>query len=171
MDIGSTFDPGVAMGRQSQLISDDLVEGLTEICSFFMPQGVVAVPVDLVDDSRNRLALQGNVLLVEISTQQIFECQDRLSIRLSGMIIEGFAKPREFSFFLSHSNPQAKVFPGRDNLQTFELSEFLRLEYPEIPLVLTDTLFSLHFLNFNTSDEPAVLFNGGGCLLLGKESD
>ena len=171
MNIGSTFDSGVTAGMQSQLITDDLVESLTEIGSFFMPQGVVAAPVEYVDDSRNSLALQGNVLLVEICTQQIFECENRLSIRLSGLIIEGFATPREFSFFLSHSYLQAKVFPGRDNLQTFELSEFLRLEYPEIPLVLTDTLFSLHFLNFSTSDEPTTLFNGGGCLLLGEESN
>jgi hypothetical protein len=156
---------------QSQLITDDLVESLTETASFFMPQGVVAAPVEYVGDSRTSLSLQGNVLLVEICTQQIFECENRLSIRLSGLIIEGFATPREFSFFLSHSYPQAKVFPGRDNLQTFELSEFLRLEYPEIPLVLTDTLFSLHFLDFNTSDEPTILFNGGGCLLLGKDSN
>jgi hypothetical protein len=171
LEIGSTFDPRVTASRQSQVITDDLVEALTEIGSFFMPQGVVAAPVEYVDDSRSSLALQGNVLLVEICTQQIFECENRLSIRLSGLIIEGFAKPREFSFFLSHSNRQAKVFPGRDNLQTFELSEFLRLEYPEIPLILTDTLFGLQFLDFSTGDEPTALFNGGGCLILGEESN
>lgn len=155
---------------QAQLITDDLVESLTEIGSFFMPQAVVVSPVGYVEDSRTSLALKGNVLLVEICSQQIFECQDRLSIRLSGLIIEGFAKPRAFSFFLSHSYPQAKVFTGRDNLQTFELSEFLRLEYPDIPLVLTDTVFSLQFLDYSSGDEPIESLNGGGCLLLGKEA-
>ncbi len=155
---------------QSQLITDDLVESLTEIGSFFMPQGVVAAPVEYVDDSRRSLALQGNVLLAEICTQQVFECQDRLSVHLSGFIIEGFSRPREFNFFLSHSHLQAKVFRGRDTLQTFHLSEFLRLEYPDIPLVLTDTLFSLHFLDLSDGGEPVVTFNGGGCLSLGEES-
>ena len=169
MNIGSTYDPGITMGQQSQLITDDLVESLTEISSFFMPKGVVAAPVDYVDDYRKSLALDSNVVLVEIVTQQIFECKSRLSIRLSGMIIEGFANPREFSFFLSHSYPRAKIFPGRDHLQTFELSEFLRLEYPEIPLVLTDSIFSLHFLDLSVADEPSSLFNGGGCLILGGE--
>lgn|GEM_PF-1408000 len=171
LDIGSTFDFTVRAGMQSQLISDDFVEALTEIGSFFMPGGVVATPVEYVDDTRSSLPLQGNVLLAEIATQQILECANRLSIRLSGMIIEGFEKPREFSFFLSHSYKQAKVFSGRDNLQTFELSEFLRLEYPDIPLVLTDTLFSLNFLNFSTGDDPSTQYNGGGCLLLGEESN
>lgn len=154
---------------QSQLITDDLVESLTEIGSFFMPRGVVAAPIEYVDDSRRSLALKGNVLLAEICTQQIFECQDRLSIRLSGFIIEGFTRPREFNFFLSHSYPQAKVFRGRDTLQTFYLSEFLRLEYPDIPLVLTDTLFGLHFLDFSDGSEPVATFNGGGCLSLGED--
>jgi len=171
LNIGSIFDSAVRTGVQSQLISDDFVEALTEIGSFFMPSGVVATPVEYVDDSRSSLPLHGNVLLAEISTQQILECGDRLSIRLSGMIIEGFRKPREFSFFLSHSYQQARVFSGRDTLQTFELSEFLRLEYPEIPLVLTDTLFSLNFLDFNQDSEPSVFYNGGGCLLLGEESN
>ena len=171
MKIESIYDSGVITGRQSQLITDDLVESLTEISSFFMPQGVVAAPVDYVNDSRKSFPLNSNILLVEICTQQIFECANRLSIRLSGVIIEGFARPREFSFFLSHSNPRAKVFVGRDNLQTFELSEFLRLEYPEIPLVLTDSIFSLHFLDFSTSGEPVTVFNGGGCLLFGEESN
>ncbi len=157
------------MGVQAQLITDDLVEGLTEIGSFFMPGGVVPTPVDYVDDSRNSQPLQGNVLLVEVASQQILECEERLSIRLSGAIIEGFTKPREFSFFLSHSYAGAKIFRGRDNLQTFELSEFLRLEYPEIPLVLTDTLFSLQFLDFSGGVEPTASFNGGGCLILGEE--
>lgn len=135
-----------------------------------MPQGMVASPVDYVNDNRKSAPLNSNILLAEISTQQIFECGDRLSIRLSGSIIEGFARPRDFSFFLSHSNLKAKVFHGRDNLQTFELSEFLRLEYPEIPLVLTDAIFSLHFLDFSKGEEPAILYNGGGCLLLGEEA-
>jgi hypothetical protein len=170
LNFGSTFDPRVTAGRQAQLITDDLVEALTEIGSFFMPHGVVAIPVEYVGDNRNSLLLKDNILAVEISTQQIFECENRLSIRLSGLIIEGFAKPRKFSFYLSHSFTPAKVFPGRDNLQTFGLAEFLRLEYPKIPLVLTDTLFGLHFLDFSTSDEPTVSFNGGGCLLLGEVS-
>lgn len=156
---------------QSQLITDDLVESLTEISSFFMPKGLVVAPVEYVDDNRRSISLQGNVLLAEIASQQIFECQDRLSIRLSGFIIEGFERPREFSFYLSHSYMDAKVFRGRDTLQTFELSEFLRLEYPPIPLVLTDTLFSLHFLDFSSSEDPRAVFNGGGCLLLGEESN
>ena len=88
MNIGSIFDSAVRTGVQSQLISDDFVEALTEIGSFFMPSGVVATPVEYVDDSRSSLPLHGNVLLAEISTQQILECGDRLSIRLSGMIIE-----------------------------------------------------------------------------------
>lgn len=169
MNIELTYEPGATMEVQAQLITDDLVEGLTEIGSFFMPGGVVPSPVDYVDDRRNSLSLQSNVLLVEIASQQIFECEERLFIRLSGVIIEGFARPREFSFFLSHTYARAKVFPGRNNLQTFELSEFLRLEYPEIPLVLTDTLFSLHFLDFSTGEDPRAMFNGGGCLILGEE--
>ena len=135
-----------------------------------MPRGVVAVPVNYVDDSRTSLALHGNVLLAEIATQQIFGCENRLSMRLSGMILEGFKNPLEFTFFISHSYPRAKVFAGRDNLQTFELSEFLRLEYPDIPLVLTSTVFSLNFLDFSINDDPEALINGGGCLLLGNKS-
>jgi hypothetical protein len=169
LEIEPTFDTRAMTGMQSQLITDDLVESLTEIGSFFMPKGMVVAPIDYVNDNRRSLALQGSELLVEISSQQIFECQDRLSIRLSGAIIEGFERPREFSFFLSHSYVDAKVFRGRDTLQTFELSEFLRLKYPPIPLVLTDTLFSLHFLDFSNGDEPNAIFNGGGCLLLGEE--
>jgi len=160
----------VTTGRQAQLMTDDFVESLTEISSFFMPQGVVAAPVEYVDDFKKSLVLDSNVILAEIATQQIFECENRLSIQLNGMIIEGFSKPREFSFFLSHSYSRAKVFPGRDNIQTFYLSEFLRLEYPEIPLILTDTVFSLHFLDFSTDDEYVSLLNGGGCLILGEEA-
>jgi hypothetical protein len=166
----STYDPGITTGRQSQLITDDLVESLTEISSFFMPDGIVASPVDYVNDSRKSLPLDSNVVLVEIATQQIVECKNQLSIQLKGKIIEGFLKPREFSYFLSHSYPRAKIFPGHDHLQTFELSEFLRLEYPEIPLVLSDTIFSLNFLNLDVADEPSLQFNGGGCLILGDES-
>ena len=135
-----------------------------------MPQGIVATPVDYVNDCKKCAKLQGNVLLAEISSQQILECDNLLSIRLSGQILEGFARPREFSFFISHSNLRARVFSGRDNLQIFELSEFLRLEYPEIPLVLTNSLFSLNFLDFTGDDEPKTLINGGGCFLLGEEA-
>lgn len=156
---------------QSQLISDDFVEALTEIASFFMPDGMVALPVDYVDDIRTSRPLQENVLLAEIATQQIIECENRLSIRLNGIIIEGFKKPREFSFFLSHGYRLAEVFTGRDNLQTFELSEFLRLEYPRIPLVLSDIVFGLKFFDFRADDDPPAIFNGGGCLLIGEESN
>ncbi len=140
-----------------------------EIGSFFMPQGIVATPVDYVNDCKKCSKLQGNVLLAEISSQQILECDNLLSIRLSGRILEGFTRPREFSLFISHSNPHARVFSGRDNLQIFELSEFLRLEYPDIPLVLTNSLFSLHFLDFTGDDEPETVINGGGCFLFGEE--
>ena len=169
MNIESPFESGIATGRQSQLMTDDFVESLTEITSFFMPQGVIAAPVEYVDDFRKTLILDTSVVLAEIVSQQIIECEDRLSIRLNGVIIEGFANPREFSFFLSHTNLRAKIFPGRDYSQIVELSEFLRLEYPDISLFLTDTIFSLHFLDFSSDDEPASLFNGGGCLILGKE--
>lgn len=155
-------------GRQAQLISDDLVQGLTEIASFFMPRGMVVSPVEYADDSQHVLKVQGNVLLIEVSSQQIVECGNRLSIRLNGLIREGFARPREFNFFLSHSYQKAKVFGRRDHLQTFELSEFLRLEYPNIPLTLSDSLFGLHFLDFSDSDSPTALLNGEGCLLLGE---
>ncbi len=170
MDIGSTCDCGIIAGIQSQVITDDLVESLMEISSFFMPQAVIATPADLVNDCCTAAPLQSNVLLAEICSQQILECHDQFSIRLSGRIVEGFATPREFSFFISHSNPHARVFSGRYNLQTFELSEFLRLEYPEISLVLTNSLFSLHFLDFTSGDEPKTLFNGGGCLLFGEDT-
>lgn len=169
MKIESTYELNATTSAQSQMINDDLVESLTEICSFLMPQGVVAVPVEYVDDYRKSLVLESNIILAEIMTQQIFECNERLSIRLSGLIIEGFANPRKFSFLLSHSNLRAKIFLGRDHMQTFGLSEFLRLEYPEIPLVLSDTIFGLNFLDFSTDDEPVSSFNGSGCLLIGEE--
>ncbi len=167
MNIGTNFDSGMAISKKSQLISDDLIEALTEIGSFFMPQGLVVLPTEYVDDNCTSAPLQGNVLLVEICRQQILEYNNRLSIRLSGIIIEGFSKPREFTFSLSHSHLKAKVFAGRDTIQTFELSEFLRLEYPEIPLVLTDTTFSLDFLDFNGNAEPAGSVDGKGSLRIG----
>lgn len=169
MDTESTWETGITANQQSQVITDDFVESLTEIGSFFMPKGVVAAPVEYVNDLRKAVLLESSTLLAEISSQQIFECGNKLSIRLVGTIVEGFAKPLEFSFFLSHTYPAAKVFKGRNYLQTFELSEFLRLEYPPIQLVLTDTLFSLHFLDFEKNEvEPQTLFNGGGCLLFGE---
>ena len=71
--------------------------------------------------------------------------------------------------FSSVSYAEAKVFPGRNNLQTFELSEYLRLEYPPIQLVLTDTLFSLTFIDFKHDDiAPQSIFNGSGCLVFGE---
>ncbi len=169
MKIESTYELNTIAGAQAQLINDDFVESLTEICSFLMPQGVVAVPVEYVDDYRKSLVLESNIVLAEIMTQQIFECNDKLSIRLSGVFVEGFTHPRTFSFLLSHSNLRAKIFPGRDHMQTFGLSEFLRLEYPEIPLILSDTIFDLNFLDFSRDDEPVSSFNGSGCLLIGEE--
>ncbi len=168
MNIGKSFDAGLAKKKKPQFISDDLVEALTETGSFFMPQGLVVVATEYVEDKRTSIPLQGNVVLVEISRQKIFEYKNRLSIKLSGKIIEGFSKPREFTFHLSHSYPEAKVFPGRDNIQTFELSEFLRLEYPEIPLVATDATFCLDFLDFNENDDPEVCINGRGSLRIGS---
>lgn len=167
MNIGKSFNSGLVKKNNPQFISDDLVEALTEIGSFFMPLGLVVVATEYVEDRRTSVPLQGNVLLVEICRQQIFEYKNRLSIKLGGMIVEGFSKPRHFSFQLSHSYPEAKVFPGRDNIQTFELSEFLRLEYPEIPLVATDATFSLDFLDFNETDDPKVCINGRGSLRIG----
>jgi hypothetical protein len=169
LKIESTYELNAIESTQSQSINDDLVESLTEISSFFMPQGVVAVPVEYVDDFRKSLVLESNIVLAEIMTQQIFECNDKLSIRLSGIVIEGFSNPRKFSFLLSHNNLRAKIFQGRDHMQTFRLSEFLRLEYPEIPLLLSDTIFGLNFLDFSTDDEPVSSFNGSGCLLIGEE--
>jgi hypothetical protein len=169
LKIESTYELNAATSTQSQLINDDFVDSLAEISSFFMPQGVVAVPVEYVNDYRKSLVLESNIVLAEIMDQQIFECNDRLSIRLSGKIIEGFTKPRKFSFLLSHSNLRAKVFTERDHIQTFRLSEFLRLEYSDIPLIVTDTIFGLNFLDFNKDDEPASLTNGSGCLLFGEE--
>ena len=171
LKIESTYELDVATSTQSQLINDDLVDSLAEISSFFMPQGVVAVPVEYVNDYRKSQVFESNIILAEIMTQQIFECNDRLSFRLSGMIIEGFARPRKFSFLLSHSNLWAKVFTGRDHIQTVRLSEFLRLEYPDIPLIVTDTIFGLNFLDFSKDDEPASLLNGSGCLLIGDEAN
>ncbi len=169
MNLESPFDSAVRKDMQSQQISDDFIEALTEIASFYMPDGMVVLPVDYVDDVRTSKPLQGNILLAEIATQQIFECENRLSIRLNGVIVEGYKKPRKFSFFLSHSYRSAKVFTGRNNLQIFELSEFLRLEYPQIPLVLTDISFGLNFFDFSGSNDPPAFFNGGGCLLIGEE--
>ncbi len=165
----STWEPGAYASQQSQVITDDFVESLLEIGSFFQPQGVVASPVEYVNDIRKAVPLETNVLLAEIGTQQILECGENLSIKLSGTILEGFAKPLEFSFFLSHTYGDAKVFRGRNNLQTFELSEYLRLEYPPIQLILTDTLFSLNFIDFKNDDiAPQSIFNGGGCLVFGE---
>lgn len=169
MNTGSFFDPGVVAGRQSQLITDDFVESLVEIGSFFMPPTIVVTPVDYVNDRRKATALQSNILLAEICSQQILECENRLSLCLCGLIVEGFKTPRDFTFFISHSYSRAKVFPRRNNLQTFELSEFLRLEYPEISLVLTDTLFSLHFADYTPNNGPISFLNGDGYLLFGEE--
>lgn len=169
MNTESTRENGVFANQQSQVITDDFVESLLEISSFFMPQGVVAAPVEYVNDIRKAAPLETNVLLAEIATQQILECGNNLSIKLAGTIIEGFAKPLVFGFFISHTYPEAKVFRGRNNLQTFELSEFLRLEYPPIQLILTDTLFSLTFIDFKHDDiAPQSIFNGSGCLVFGE---
>jgi len=169
LNTGSLFDYGAAVGRQPQLITDDFVESLVEISSFFMPPDIIVTPVAYVNDCCKAMALQTNILLAEISSQQILECGDRLSISLSGLIVEGFKKPREFTFVISHSYLRAKIFPGSNNLQTFELSEFLRLEYPEIALVITDTLFSLHFSDHSTNNRLNSFFNGDGYLLFGDE--
>jgi len=165
----STYEAEVYANQQSQIITDDFVESLLEIGSFFMPQGVVAAPVEYINDVRKAVPLETNILLTEIASQQILECGESLSIKLSGTIIEGFAKPLEFSFFISHTYKDAKVFRGRNNLQTFELAEYLRLEYPPIQLILTDTLFSLNFIDFKNDDiAPQSIFNGGGCLVFGE---
>lgn len=169
MNTESTCEGGILLHRQSQVITDDFVESLVEIGSFFMPGGLVAAPVESVNDIRKAVPLESNVLLAEIATQQILECGQNMTIRLAGSIIEGFAKPLDFNFFLSHTFQDARVFKGRNNFQTFELSEFLRLEYPPIQLILTDTLFSLYFLDFRENEsEPKSMFNGGGCLLFGE---
>jgi hypothetical protein len=166
----STCENGVCVNQQSQVITDDFVESLLEISSFFMPQGVVAAPTEYVNDARRAAPLDTNVLLAEIATQQILEYGNNLSIKLVGTIIEGFAKPLEFGFFISHTYLEAKVFRGQNTLQTFELSEFLRLEYPPIQLVLTDTLFSLTFIDFKHDDiAPQSIFNGSGCLVFGEK--
>lgn len=169
MTTESTCEGGVFPNRQSQVITDDFIESLLDIGSFFMPSGLVAAPVEAVNDIRKAVSLESNVLLAEIATQQILECGNKLTIRLAGSIIEGFAKPLDFNFFISHTFPDAKIFKGRNNLQTFELSEFLRLEYPPIQLILTDTLFSLYFLDFRGDEnEPKSTFNGSGCLFFGE---
>lgn len=165
----STCENGVFAQQQSQVITDDFVESLLEISSFFMPQGIVTAPVEYVNDVRKAAPLDTNVLLVEIASQQILECGNNLSIKLAGTIREGFAKPLEFGFFISHTYAEAKIFQGCNNLQTFELSEFLRLEYPPIQLILTDTLFSLTFVDFKHDDiAPQSIFNGSGCLVFGE---
>lgn len=162
---GSIADSEVMDERQPQIVTDDLVESLVEVGSFFMPPGILVEPVDYVNDWRKAIPLDSNVITAEIRSQQILECENRLAVKLSGRIVEGMADPQEFSFFLSHTYPPAKVFADRDALQTFRLSEFLRLEYPEIPLVLTDTLFSLYFADYTAEEGPSALFNGGGCLI------
>lgn len=165
----STSELGIYANQQPQVITDDFVESLLEIGSFFMPQGVVATPVEYVNDVRKAMPLETHVILAEIASQQILECNNNLSITISGTILEGFVKPIKFSFFLSHTYQEARVFRGRNNLQTFELSEYLRLEYPPIELVLTDTLFSLSFIDFKYDEiAPQSIFNGGGCLLFGE---
>lgn len=169
MDTEATCETGVIVNQQSQVITDDLVESLTEISTFFIPQEFIVAPVEYVNDVRKSVALESNVLLAEIATQQILECGANLSVRLTGTILEGFATPLAFSFFLSHSYKDAKIFKGRNQLQTFMLSEFLRLEYPPIQLILTDSLFSLHFLNFSLDEmKPDSIVNGGGCLLFAE---
>ena len=170
MNTKSTSETDAYAPQQSQVITDDFVESLLEIGSFFMPQGVVVAPVEYVNDVRKAAALESNVLLAEIASQQILECGNRLSIKLSGTILEGFSNPLEFSFFISHTYKEAKVFRGCNNLQTFELSEYLRLEYPPIQLILTDTLFSLNFIDFKHDElAPQSIFNGGGCLIFGEQ--
>jgi len=167
---GSMFDPGAAVGGQSQLITDDFVESLMELGSFFMPPTIIATPVDYINDWRKARALQTNIFLAEICSQQILECENRLSVTFSGVILEGFKQPREFTFFFSHNYSRAKIFPDRNTLQTFQLSEFLRFEYPEISLVITDTLFSLQFADFTSSKKgPKSFLNGNGYLLFGDE--
>ncbi len=169
MNTGASCKTGVRLNQQSQVITDDFVESLTEISSFFMPQDFTVVPVEYVNDVRKSVTLESNVLLAEIASQQILECGANLSVRLTGTILEGFAKPLAFSFFLSHTYRDAKIFKGRNHLQTFTLSEFLRLEYPPIQLLLTDTLFSLNFIRFGMDDAtPSTIFNGGGCLLFAE---
>lgn len=166
---GSLFNPGAAAGIQTQLITDDFVESLMEIGSFFMPPGIMVTPAAYVNDWPKVMMLQTNILLAEIYSQQILECEDRLSISLRGAIVEGFTKPRGFIFHISHSYLGAKVFPGRNTLQTFRLSEFLRLEYPEISLVITNSLFNLHVTDQTLSKKTASPFNGDGYLIFADE--
>ena len=169
MNTESTCEAETALGQQSQVITDDLVESLLEISSFFMPQGVVVAPVEYVNDVRKSVQLDSHILLAEIASQQILESGSNLSIKLSGTILEGFKKPMPFSFFISHTYKDAKIFRGRNNLQTFELSEYLRLEYPPILLTLTDTLFSLNFIDFKHDEvAPQSIYNGSGCLIFGE---
>ena len=169
MNTESSCGLGGFVSQQSQVITDDFVESLLEIGSFFMPQGVVVSAVEYVNDVRKATPLTTNVLLAEIASQEILECGDSFSIKLSGTIIEGFVKPLEFSFFLSHKYEDAKIFRGRNHLQIFELKEYLRLEYPPTQLILTDTLFSLNFIDFKNDDiAPQSIFNGAGCLVFGE---
>lgn len=97
---------------QPQLITDDFVESLTEIGSFFMPPGIIVTPVAYVNDWPAVMALQSNILLAEIYSQQILECEDRLSISLRGVIVEGFKKPRDFMFFSRTAVCGQKSFPA-----------------------------------------------------------
>jgi len=169
LNIESTCGPGTFACQQPQVVTDDFVESLLEIGTFFMPQGVVVSAVEYVNDVRKAVPLETNVLLTEIASQQIIECGNKVSITLSGRIIEGFAKPLKFVFFLSHKYADAKIFRGRNNIQIFELKEYLRLEYPTTKLILTDTLFSLNFIDFKNDDiAPQSVFNGGGCLVFGE---
>jgi len=168
LQTGPISQCGTVAGNQSQVITDDFVESLTEIATFFMPQNIAVNPVEQADEYRKAIPLKSNVLLAEICSQQILQCDSRLSVRLSGWILEGFAQPREFTYLLFHNLPSAKIFPGRDNFQTFGLSEFLRLEYPEISLELTESLFDLHFVDYSSGSESPSVLNGGGCLLLDK---
>ncbi len=169
MKAGAVCNDGVCISQHSQIITDDLVESLMEMSSFFMPQGVMVAPVEYVNDMRKALSLKKNVLLAEIASQQILECGRNLSVKLSGSLLEGFARPLDFTFYFSHTYKEAEIFQGRNNLQTFELSEYLRLEYPPIQLFLTDTLFSLNFINFRYDEAaPESIVNGSGCLLFSE---
>ena len=127
MNTKSICENGVFANQQSQVITDDLVESLLEISSFFMPQGVVTAPVEYVNDVRKAAPLETNIVLAEIATQQILECGNKLSIKLAGTILEGFAKPLEFGFFISHTYTEAKVFRGRNIYRHFSSASFCAL--------------------------------------------
>jgi len=100
-------------GYQSQAITDNFVESLTEIGSFFLPQGVAVAPVGYANDVRKTVPLESNILFTEIAIQQIIECGNKHPIRLDREIAEGFCKPPECSFSLPHTCLEAKIFKGR----------------------------------------------------------